>query len=85
MDVIEACFQLDVKRIDFLKPASRYKMTWTSQVAPVVDAVSPLSFKGRVYANIWLGKLRPLAKRVVLAMPKGIRSPLIGGFKKIIG
>ncbi|SDR23326.1 GNAT family N-acetyltransferase [Pseudovibrio sp. Tun.PSC04-5.I4] len=84
MDVIEACFQLDVRKIDFLKPASRYKMTWTSQVAPVFDAVSPLSFKGRVYANLWLGNLRPLVKRLVLAMPKGMRSPLISAVKKII-
>lgn len=85
MDVIEACFQLGVRKIDFLKPASRYKMTWTSDVAPVFDFVSPLSFKGKIYASLWLGKLRPLAKRMVLAMPKNMRSQLVGLVKRITG
>lgn len=85
MDVIEACFALGVHRIDFLKPASRYKMTWTTEVASVLDAVSPLSFKGRLYAQIWLKYLRPLAKRTVLALPKGPRAYLMATFKKIRG
>ncbi|KZK77754.1 hypothetical protein PsW64_03382 [Pseudovibrio sp. W64] len=85
MDVIEACFALGIDKVDFLKPASRYKMTWTSQVASVFDAVSPLSFKGQLYASLWLKNLRPLAKRIVLAMPKGPRAFLMSSLKKIRG
>ncbi|WP_209008890.1 GNAT family N-acetyltransferase [Pseudovibrio japonicus] len=85
MDVIEACFALGIDRIDFLKPASRYKMTWTSEVASVFDVVSPLSFKGHLHAQIWLQNLRPLAKRFVLALPKGPRAFLMSSVKKIIG
>ncbi|EEA95234.1 conserved hypothetical protein [Pseudovibrio sp. JE062] len=85
MDVIEACFALGIDKIDFLKPASRYKMTWTSEVASVFDAVSPLSFKGQLYASLWLKNLRPLAKRIVLALPKGPRALLMSTVKKIIG
>ena len=84
MDVIEACFALGIDKIDFLKPASRYKMTWTSEVASVFDAVSPLSFKGQLYAHLWLGNLRPLAKRSVLALPKGPRAFLMSIVKKLI-
>ncbi|MGG9998994.1 GNAT family N-acetyltransferase [Pseudovibrio ascidiaceicola] len=85
MDVIEACFALGIDKVDFLKPASRYKMTWTSQVASVFDAVSPLSVKGQLYASLWLKNLRPLAKRIVLAMPKGPRALLMSSVKKIRG
>ncbi len=85
MDVIETCFALGLEKIDFLKPASRYKMTWTSEVASVLDAVSPLSIKGHLYARIWLKHLRPLAKRSALALPKSLRAHLMATFKRTSG
>lgn len=84
MDVIEACFEMGVTTIDFLKPASRYKLTWTSEVVPVVDYVFPLSWKGRLYTQVWLNQLRPAAKRLVLALPQNLRAPLMKLAKQLL-
>ncbi len=85
IDVIEACFALGIDKIDFLKPASRYKLTWAQEVASVCDTVSPLSWKGWIYAQFWLKHLRPLARRTVLALPQDQRSALMSIVKKLRG
>ncbi len=85
IDVIEACFALGIDKIDFLKPTSRYKMTWTSEVAPVLDFATPLTFKGTVYCWLWLERLRPLAKKTVLAMPVELRRQLVSFAKRLFG
>lgn len=78
-EVIETCFERGVEVADFMLPASNYKMTWSENAAPVCDYVLPLSAKGWVFTNVWLDFLRPLAKKVIQAMPTGMRAMLMGG------
>lgn len=77
-EVIETCYERGVDAADFMLPRSKYKMTWSANAAPVCDYVFPLSKKGWVFTNVWLDFLRPLAKKVLQAMPSGLRSTVMG-------
>lgn len=77
-EVIETCFERDIDSADFMLPRSAYKMTWATNAAPVCDYVFPLSAKGWFFTNIWLDVLRPFAKKVLQAMPTGMRSTFMG-------
>ena len=57
-------------------PAARYKFTWAVDAVPVRDYVMALTLRGRVQNAIWLNFLRPLAKRIVFALPTGMRAAL---------
>lgn len=76
-EVLRAAHARGVEIADFLMPAARYKLTWAEAAVPVYDIVLPLNARGRLTAKLWTGWLRPIAKRVVLALPGGVRSKLV--------
>ena len=74
--ILEDCFTEGVELADFMIPAARYKFTWAVDAVPVRDYVMALTLRGRVQNAIWLNFLRPLAKRIVFALPTGMRAAL---------
>ncbi len=76
-EVIETCAERGVHTADLLVPSMPYKLTWATGVTPVLDYAVPVTLKGRLGVVIWDRWLRPLAKRVVLGLPKGLRAALM--------
>lgn len=76
-EVIETCYDEGLSVADFMIPASSYKFTWTDKSVSVCDYVLPFSIKGHVYIRLWLGFLRPLAKKVMQATPNGVRAKVM--------
>ncbi len=74
--ILEDCFAEGIELADFMIPAARYKFTWASDAVPVRDHVMALTLRGRIQNALWLNFLRPLAKRVVYALPQGVRARL---------
>lgn len=75
-DVIRVCHAGGLGIADFLMPAVRYKLTWTDQAMGVSDYAVSLSWRGRLHRSLWTGRVRPVLKRAMLALPKGVRSRL---------
>ncbi|HEV7719161.1 MAG TPA: GNAT family N-acetyltransferase [Arsenicitalea sp.] len=73
-EVIETCFARGLSTADLLVPVMPYKLTWAKDVMTVTDYAVPVTPKGFVVIAIWDRLLRPMAKRVVLGMPKGPRA-----------
>jgi CelD/BcsL family acetyltransferase involved in cellulose biosynthesis len=76
-NVVETCFSRGLAATDLLVPVMPYKLTWASGVTPVNDYALPLTLKGRLGIAIWDQTLRPVAKRAVMGLPKGLRSLLM--------
>lgn len=72
-EVIKTCFDKGFKTADFLIPASSYKLNWTDDVTQVCDLIVPLTGKGSLYTRLWLGFIRPHAKRIFFRLPTGLR------------
>ena len=79
--MIETCFARGLATADLLVPSMPYKLTWASDVTPVRDYALPVSLKGRLAIHFYDRFARPLAKKVVLALPRGFRMTLM----KLIG
>jgi len=75
--VLEACFEAGLEKADFLMPAVPYKATWATGEVGVQDYVLPLSIRGYIFNGLWLNILRPLAKTIILKLPKSLRSILV--------
>ncbi|MEO6396431.1 MAG: GNAT family N-acetyltransferase [Devosia sp.] len=76
-EVIETCFAHGLETADLLVPVMPYKLTWASGVTEVTDFAFPLTLRGRLSIALWDRRLRPLAKRVLLAMPKRLRGAVL--------
>lgn len=76
-DVIETCFAKGLATADLLVPVMPYKLTFAKQVMAVTDYALPVTLKGDLIIRVWDRRLRPLAKRVVLAMPVRLRAALM--------
>lgn len=76
---IEWCFERGLGRYDLLPPADDYKRYWCrdSTGIAVADYALSLSIAGRV-ASFAHGRLRPLARNLVLSAPAGMRKLLLG-------
>ncbi|MCG6857738.1 MAG: GNAT family N-acetyltransferase [Salaquimonas sp.] len=74
--ILEDCFEEGVETADFMIPAARYKFTWANDAVPVRDHVMALTLRGRIQNTLWLNFARPLAKRIVYALPQGMRAAL---------
>jgi CelD/BcsL family acetyltransferase involved in cellulose biosynthesis len=72
-EVIHACSERGLVGADLMVPVMPYKLTWATEVVNVTDYALPVTPRGRFLLWLWDQNLRPMAKRVVLAMPKGIR------------
>lgn len=80
-EVIETCAERGVQTADLLVPSMPYKLTWATGVTPVRDYAVPVTLKGRLGVVIWDRWLRPVAKRAVLGLPKGVRA----GLMRVVG
>jgi CelD/BcsL family acetyltransferase involved in cellulose biosynthesis len=76
-DVIETCYARRLTAADLLVPVMPYKLTWASGVTAVTDHAIPLTPRGHIGIALWDRTLRPLAKRLVLVLPRGLRSLLM--------
>ncbi|MEQ1769935.1 MAG: GNAT family N-acetyltransferase [Devosia sp.] len=76
-EIIETCFARSIHTADLLVPVMPYKLTWASGVTEVADFAVPLTLKGRLGIALWDQRLRPLAKYLVMAMPKSLRGALM--------
>lgn len=76
-EVVETCYEQGIDVADFMIPASSYKFTWTDEATPVCDYVYSMSWRGWIQCNIWLGLVRPIAKKLVQKIPTGLRGFLI--------
>lgn len=81
-EVIETCYDQDLEVVDFMIPAVSYKFTWAEQAVPVSDYTYAMSFRGFLRCDVWLGTVRPLAKKLYSSMPTEVRSFLM---KNILG
>ncbi len=65
---IAKLIDMGVERYDLLAPHDSYKMTWTDKTVGVCDYVVPRSIAGRVYADLYLKRLRPAMKNGLTAI-----------------
>jgi CelD/BcsL family acetyltransferase involved in cellulose biosynthesis len=61
---------------DLLAPADPYKSDWADASVGVHDWCLPLTGRGRLYEIVYLGGARRLAKRLLDAIPCGVRQRL---------
>lgn len=61
---------------DMLAPADPYKGDWCDGADDVVDWALPVSFKGQLYARVYLGGLRGRLKALLKMLPKNLRHRL---------
>jgi CelD/BcsL family acetyltransferase involved in cellulose biosynthesis len=59
--------------LDLLAPGSSYKFDWTDRAIDVNDYAVGLTAAGRLYASVYLKRLRPAAKQAVEQMPAALR------------
>ena len=71
--VIELILAKGLKGIEFLSPASDYKLTWTTSVRELADATVSLSPLGSLRLYFWDGGLRPALKRAFHSLSPGLK------------
>lgn len=76
-EVIETCFARGLATADFLVPAMPYKLTWATDVTPVHDYALPVTPMGLVSIHFYDRFARPLLKKIVLGLPRGLRLTLM--------
>lgn len=79
--VIEAAMdQLDdgepLRFIEFLTPASPYKMVWTDETHELITMAADFTQTGRISRVLWDDTLRPAIKKAFYALPTGLRGKL---------
>lgn len=75
-------FDTDCRTFDLLSPADGYKLDWSDATVGVHDWVLPASFKGWLYARLYLDLTRNTAKAVINALPKDLRRSMAARFLK---
>lgn len=68
--------------IDMMAPGDSYKLDWCDASVEVADWSYPLSLKGRVYAQVYLGVVRDHLKSAMTAMPQSLRRLIAGAQSK---
>jgi CelD/BcsL family acetyltransferase involved in cellulose biosynthesis len=57
------------KSYDLMVPYDPYKESWSSSFEPVNDYYFPLSALGKAYGHLYLGVLRPRARKIYMKLP----------------
>jgi len=57
---------------DLMVPYDPYKESWSSAFEPVNDYYLPLSWKGQLYGHLYLGLLRPRARKIYQKLPMSV-------------
>ena len=73
-EVIHACAERGLCGADLMVPVMPYKLTWATEVVDVRDYALPVTPRGLLVLHVWDRTLRPLFKKVLLNMPRGLRS-----------
>lgn len=68
------------RTFDLLAPGDGYKLDWADGVVGVSDWAIPLSLKGRAYARLYLGLVRPAIKAALAKLPMGLRRVVAGHY-----
>lgn len=76
-DIIRTCAEQGLKGCDLGVPVMPYKLTFATQTIVVRDYALPITPRGWVMFQAWDVWLRPSLKRLVLALPAGLRSGLM--------
>lgn len=75
--VIADAMRKGLSAIEFLTPASDYKLVWTDSVRTLCDFAMPLSAKGKVHDLLWERTVRRALKTVFYALPVGLRRRVV--------
>ena len=70
---------------DFLAPHHAYKMEWADTVVVVADHALALSPLGKLYADIYLARVREGLKALVKRLPRGLTRVLAGAHRSTHG
>ncbi|QYO76754.1 GNAT family N-acetyltransferase [Devosia salina] len=76
-EILAACAERGLKGCDLGVPAMPYKLTFATETVPVRDYALPVTPRGWVMVRLWDMGMRPALKRLVLAMPAGLRARLM--------
>ena len=76
-DIIRTCADQGLKGCDLGVPVMPYKLTFATQTILVRDYALPTTPRGWLLFQAWDVWLRPSLKRIVLALPAGLRSGLM--------
>tara|TARA_R100000365_G_C2741076_1_gene69778 strand:- start:549 stop:1757 length:1209 start_codon:yes stop_codon:yes gene_type:complete len=76
-DIIRTCADQGLKGCDLGVPVMPYKLTFATQTILVRDYALPTTPRGWLLFQAWDVWLRPSLKRLVLALPAGLRSGLM--------
>ena len=79
---LKDCFALGLEVVDLLAPAVRYKLDWTKRIDEIQDYALPFTWRGRLVLDGWQRRLRPVAKRGFLRLPKTLRQGLARGLRR---
>ncbi len=79
--VIETAMELQddgapLQSIEFLTPASPYKMVWADEKHELVTMATDFTQTGRISRIMWDDTLRPAIKKAFYALPTGLRGKL---------
>lgn len=64
---------------DLLGNPADYKQSWSNRAITLDAFVLPFTWKGHIYAQVWLAVLRPAAKRMLNVLPDIVRRIALGG------
>lgn len=70
---IRNCFDIGVGTYDLMTPADAYKLDWADGAIEVNDWTLAWTTRGRIYADLYLARLRPQLKRAVNAATQRLR------------
>ena len=63
-EMISWCIENGIDQYDFLGTPAAYKSEWTDRTIEMHDFCDADTLKGSAYVRLWLGRLRPLAKKM---------------------
>lgn len=74
------CWLIDrrVRAYDLLANVTEYKKSWSNRAEELRTFAMPLTWKGTVYARIWIPSVRPVLKRAFYAVPYRVRRLVTG-------
>ena len=58
---------------DLLANPADYKESWSNRTFRLDTYAIPMTWKGRLYADLWVPRLRPALKSVFMTLPHGLR------------
>lgn len=74
--VIEACIARGLQWLEFMPPASRYKLEWSDLVRDVETMALPLTLKGRAVLEM-TNTVLPAVRRLSRKLPEPVRRRLV--------